>query len=219
MKNWNLLSHTLNLATPGYGGHAGFQREVVSCIDHGKSSNSERWQLSNHIGTHIDCPYHFSNLGKKLTDYQEADWVFLSPFLVTIQAQENQLISIEDLNTTIPKECDFLLIKTGFEYYRKEKVYWNNNPGLSPELGKWLRINRPTIKVVGFDFISLTAYQHRDIGKLSHQIFLTPDKSHDGIRIIEDMKLSVISTSPQRIIASPLLVEDADGAPVMVWAQ
>lgn len=219
MKNWKLLSHPLALTTPGYGGQPGFQRETTSCIDHGKSSNSERWQLNNHIGTHVDCPYHFSNAGKKITDYQTNDWFFQSPFMVTIQALENQLITIEDLKVDIPLDADCFLIKTGFELHRDEKLFWNNNPGLSPELGKWLRENRPAIKIVGFDFISLTAYQHRDAGRLSHRTFLSPDEKHDGIRIIEDMKLSALQTSPRLVLVSPLIVEQADGAPVTVWAQ
>lgn len=218
MNTWKLLSHTLSLSTPGYGGSNSFSREIASSIANGNSSNSEIWRLSNHIGTHVDCPFHFSNEGKKITDYTDEEWFFKKPFLVSVQVNKDLLIDLKDVRENIPFDNDCLIIKTGFEEMRSDKNYWNNNPGLSPELGEWLRSARPKIKIIGFDFISLTAYQHREVGRTAHRAFLAPSIYHEGIRIIEDMKLSNLYSTPEKILVSPIFVNNADGSPVTVWS-
>lgn len=219
MENWISLSHIYNESTPGFGGEQGFFRETKSCIAHGKNSNSEKWVLFNHHGTHIDCPYHFDNDGKKLSDYTDNDWVFQNIFLLEISPGKDEIITLATEKDSIPLSTEFLILKTQFEIYRNDPTYWQNNPGLSPELGIWLREHRPNLKIIGFDFISLTAFQHRTIGKEAHLAFLKPTNEHDGIRIIEDMKLTNLRCAPKTILVSPLFVQNADGAPVNVWAK
>lgn len=214
-----LLSHSLGQSTPAYGGNLnGFLREIRSAISNGDSSNSETWKLANHHGTHVDCPYHFCESGKKITDYKPEEWVFSNPFLLSVKAEPNELLGLADAREAIPLDSDCLIIKTGFENYRGQIEYWKHNPGLTPELGEWLRNHRPNLQIVGFDFISLTAFQHRDLGREAHRTWLCPKKGLREIRIIEDMKLAELSKSPRKLLVSPLLVEDGDGSPVTVWA-
>lgn len=217
MNTWFLLSHTLSSKTPGYGGQNGFNKTIQSSITQGRSSNSEYWELSNHIGTHVDCPYHFSEQGNKITNYEANDWIFTNCFLIEYEAAPNEVFDLKEIRNLIPLYTDLLIIKTCFQNFREEKSYHQENPGLSPELGKWLKINRPNVSIVGFDFISLTAFQHRDIGRIAHQSFLTPEKNHPGIRIIEDMKLSQLQQHPKLVIVSPLFVNESDGSPVTIW--
>lgn len=220
MEKWISLSHVLETNTPGFGGEQGFFREEKSCICKGRNSNSEKWILANHHGTHVDCPYHFHNDGKKMTDYNDLDWIFNRTFLIEIPVSLDDIIQLNNYDfEKIPLECDFLIIKTGFEKVRAKSEYWKNNPGLAPEIGFWLRKQRPQLKAIGFDFISLTAYQNRPLGKEAHLAFLSPDDEHEGIRIIEDMKLSLLEKNPGLVLVSPLLVKDADGGPVNVWAK
>ena len=113
------------------------------------------------------------------------------------------MINIEDNGPGIPEN---------------EKEYIFNNPGLSPSLGKWIRENRPNLKIIGFDFISLTSFQNRKLGAESHKVFLGNQYSSEPIRIIEDMNLEQIEASPKRLIVSPLLVANSDGTPVTVFA-
>ena len=101
-----------------------------------------------------------------------------------------------------------------------ESSYIFHGPGISPEIGLWLRENR-RIKMLGFDFISLTSFEHRELGKHAHQSFLSMTSETfpgEPILVIEDMKLSVIDQAPRKVIVSPLLYENADGAPVTVFA-
>lgn len=212
------LSHFLNEKTPSYGGSSGFKIEHSSKIIDGASSNSQLWTLSNHIGTHIDLPAHFDDRGKRLNGFQASDWIFNSPFLIVKNVNPGQIIEVDETFENIPMDSDFIIIKTNFQNVRNEKIFWENNPGLSPQLASWIRVNRPNVKALGFDFISITSYSNRPLGRISHKAFLGIDDKTKPLRVIEDMKLDELKTHPVKIIVAPILVDGADGAPVTVIA-
>jgi arylformamidase len=213
------LSHVLSQKTTGYGGKKGFIFEIVSSQAQGDSSNSSRWIFHNHIGTHIDVPYHFSEKGLKLDSYEASFWYFESPYFIDYPTQAGDLIAPGLWSENIPLEADLLLIRTGFEAYRQKELYWQNNPGLSGELGVWLRENRPKLRAIGLDAISATCYQKRAEGKRAHLAFLSSEVKGNPILIIEDMSLYALKVSPHRVIMTPLIVEGADGGPVTVLAE
>ena len=211
------LSHYLNSSTPGFGGEKSFSVESVSRISAGKSSNSSSLNLFSHVGTHLDLPFHFDEHGKKLDDYPASHWHFKNVCLLELPTQDDQIINLEEHAARIPVNCDLLLIKTDFEKFRQDERYWKHNPGLSPESGKFLKMNRPLVRCIGFDFISLTAFQFRELGRAAHREFLNSENA-EAICIIEDMKLSNWHSAIKEVIVVPLLVEQADGTPVTVVA-
>ena len=72
------LSHILTDKTPAYGGdvEGAFKVKKVRSILEGHSCNAEQWSFSNHIGTHVDVPYHFFENGRKITDFPASFWLF-----------------------------------------------------------------------------------------------------------------------------------------------
>lgn len=220
MSDYIYLSHILSEDAPGYGGAQGFFNHSATKIKEGRSSNSSKWELSNHIGTHIDAPYHFSDEGTKLDDVDANFWIFNHIHLATYAANPAELIPASEWVNDIPKDCDLLLIQTGFEKFRNEDKYWEQNPGLSKELGLWLRENRPSIRALGIDVLSATSWQKREEGRIAHRAFLSPiENGASPIWIIEDMKLSSLTNSPKQVIVSPIRVKSSDGAPVTVLAK
>lgn len=213
------LSHFLDDSTPGYGGVKAFEKKAVNEICKGCSSNSEQWILSNHVGTHIDLPAHFDDAGKRLEEFDPKDWIMNKPYLIHLSASENQIIEHSSGFDSIPVDCDLLLLKTEFQKKRTDSTYWQNGPGLSPDLAKWIRKNRPNIKILGFDFISITSYSNRPLGRIAHREFLGHEGANQALRVIEDMKLDELKTSPKKVIVAPVLVKGADGAPVTVIAE
>ena len=212
------LSHYLSSSTQGYGGAQSFKVREVSSIAEGKSSNSQEWTLSNHIGTHIDLPAHFDSQGKRLHEFDDNFWIFKAPHLIHLPSQADEIISLSNIFESIPDQADFLIIKTDFQRFRSHKEYWNNNPGLSPDLADYLRKNKKSLRGVGFDFISLTAYQNRELGRKAHRHFLESSREGSSLCIIEDMNLEKLKTSPKALCVAPLWVEGADGSPVSVFA-
>lgn len=209
------LSHIISNNTPCYGGASDVGISRNSSIKNGDSSNSLSVNFKNHIGTHIDFPLHFSDKGKSLTYYNSDFWVFNNIVVIEYPAKSDEIITTEKLRLNkIPAETDFLIIKTGFQKHRGTEIYWNNNPGLTPKLAEVLKNKFHNLRVVGFDFISLSSYQNRSVGRESHKAFLV----ENDILVIEDMKLDELSFLPKKVIVAPLQIDNADGVPVTIFA-
>ena len=223
------LNHIINKNTPKYADNGSIELEKISSINMGHSSNSTKLSFSSHTGTHIDAPLHFDQSGDSLDMYSTEFWFCKKPYLIEYTALENEILTLSTLKNylySIPEDTDLLLIKTGFESYRNSnyKTYIFHGPGIAPDVGLWLRNNR-RLKMIGFDFISLSSYSNRELGREAHRAFLS--KSFPGfnegcsnpILIIEDMHLSEINNSVKSVVVAPLLYENADGAPVTVIAE
>jgi len=218
--SWIRLNHHLNGKTPGYGGQLGFEVTTLKDMSKGDSSNSFYFSMNNHLGTHIDFPKHFLLNGKSLSDYSPESFIFRTIACVEVFKKTNEIVKAIDLPSSISRDIDILLIKTGFEQHREEKVYWEQNPGFEPDLGHFLKQNYPKLRAIGIDSISLSGFQHRELGREAHRVFLG---NQDGppIWIIEDMSLQQINdqTRIEQVVVAPLPIEFADGAPCSVLAQ
>ncbi|MCX6168381.1 MAG: cyclase family protein [Ignavibacteriales bacterium] len=217
-----LLSHVLCSDTPSYGNRDQFIISEKTQIEKGDSANSSNWQFTNnHLGTHIDLPSHFFLDGATLSDFAISDFIFQHPQLIDVKCSEAKLIEYSDLKTEICENTDLLLIRTGYEIYRLSEKYWNDNPGLSADLGMILREEFTNLKAIGFDFISLTSWKFRDEGKKAHIQFLRKTNNFNKFIIIEDMSLKQINrfNKIQKVIVSPLLVHGANGSPVTVFCE
>lgn len=212
-----LLSHFITRDTPSYGGNSPVNIEASSCMDHGASSNSLKFSLSNHVGTHVDLPLHFDAKGKNLNDYEAKDWFFRSIALVDIILAPGELLRVEHLQGHVSIENEVLLVRSGFEARRGDREYSHENPGVSVEACQWLRDGFPKLRILGLDFISLSSFVNREIGRTAHRVLLG-DGKNPPLRIVEDMKLAHLTEAPRNLLISPLLLEKADGTQVTVWA-
>ena len=220
VKNLIYLSHPYTSDTPTYGDRDQMKITSNSSIEMGDTANSSRWVFTNnHIGTHVDVPFHFDLEGRRILDFSPEERIFQNVSLADIPCDKARLIDEKDLiNFLIDPNIELLLIRTGYEKYRSKSKYWEDSPGLSPTLPDYLRRHFPRLRCIGFDFISITSWQHRDIGRESHLAFLKPPKGDKPILAIEDMSLVMIDGALDWIIASPLLVADGNGAPVTIFA-
>jgi len=209
------LSHFLDEDTVIYGGERSIKINKVRDLENGDTANTKTIFFHNHSGTHIDFPNHFINDGLKSDDYDANYWNFSYPFLINLPCNENciiipEMISIDE----IPIESDFIIIKTGFEKYRGGEKYWKNNPGLSPDLSQLLKKRCPNLKIIGMDFISITSFQNRELGRIAHKNFLG-----ENLLLIEDMHLTELTKTPIDIVCLPLLMSGLDGAPITIIAK
>ena len=210
------LSHYINERTPIYGGEEAIFIEKRGQISNKDSSNTKYLKLPNHTSTHIDFPNHFSELGKTINDYPASFWKFQSIHIISYKAMNDEIINEGLIDAyDIPKDTNFLILHTGFGSHRELDIYWNNNPGVAPNLANALKRKCPNIKVIGFDFISVSSYQNRIIGREAHKAFLL----ENDILLIEDMKLDKIKNKTiKEIIALPLLIDKIDGSPITIIA-
>ena len=219
------LSYNLSNNTPAYGNEGLLEINQISKIIDGDSCNKSELHFESHIGTHIDAPYHFDQQGLSLEKYKADFWVCNNPFVINYSAKPEEIIqfNFEKELAAMPDEADILLIKTNYSRYRaiNPQKYIFNGPGVTPDLGYYLR-NNSNIKMIGFDFISLSSYSNRQLGREAHKAFLArldvDNKSLDPILIIEDMDLSALNTKPLQIIISPIRFDLSDGSPATVIA-
>lgn len=214
-KKYIWLSHVLDLKTPLYAGKDNISIERDKSITAGASCNTSILSFPSHVGTHVDAPLHFLIKGKGVEEYLPDTWIFKHPRIVYFQVQPGQLIKPKDLFQSDFKDnlTDLLLLCSGFEQYRETDTYWEESPGLLPELAKYFKDTFTNLRAVGMDFISVSSLRHREIGRSAHKSFLKLD-----ILLIEDMSLSVLNSSCEikEVIALPLRFSNADGAPCTV---
>ncbi len=215
------LSHIISHSTPSYGNRDRVLIKDNSSIQKGETANSSSWTFTNnHIGTHIDAPYHFCEKGKKTYEIAIDDYIFNHVQLIDIPCTGAKLIGISDLEKIpgLQKDIELLLIRTSFEKFRGEEKYWNDSPGISAELAGYFRKNYSRLRCIGFDFISITSWKYRAEGRESHQAFLCPEAGESIIMAIEDMSLEGVNSNLNWVIAAPLFVEDGNGGAITVFA-
>lgn len=220
MNKIKLLSYLITNNTPSYGNKDKVLIRTNDNINLGNTSNTSTWIFTNnHIGTHIDAPYHFDNKGKKLQDFNPEFFFCNNIQIINFPCEESCLIQVEDIDfSLIDTHCDFLIFRTGFGKYRHEEKYWAASPSISFNLSQYIRKNFPKLKLIGFDFISLTSQLYKEDGKLCHIEFLS--NRERPILIVEDMYLAELNNYDiEWAVVSPLFVGDGNGSPVTIFSK
>jgi len=211
------LSYKLTPIIPVYGESRKslFFRRIKS-IDLGDSCSTRWIGFENHWGTHVDCPSHFFRKGKTVAEYKADFWVFRKPQIIRIKALPSQIINIKDLKDNIDPKTDLLIIKSGWGKFRGQQKYSCQNPGISPKVGLWLRKKYPKLRVIGFDWISLSSFQNRQLGREAHRAFLDPNGQGHPILIIEDMLLPADIKRLKSVFVAPFRIEAIDSSPCTI---
>jgi arylformamidase len=210
------LSHIFTSEIPVYGGRVTIAAEHVKSTEHGDSSNVFKFSLENHWGTHVDCPAHFFTGGMDVNDYEPDFWIFLHPQVILINAKQMQIIGEQDFPDAIDQKTDLLLLKSGWGKFRTEDSYCTQNPGLDPDAARYLRREFPSIRAVGFDWVSLSSYGNRELGREAHRNLLNPTGEGHPIVAIEDMALDKNLVGLTSVLVVPLRIDGIDSAPCTV---
>ncbi|MEN6329427.1 MAG: cyclase family protein [Methanobacteriaceae archaeon] len=193
-----------------------------SQIREGKSYNSFLIQVENHSGTHVDAPAHFLPHGKKIGEYHPEELIFTHPLILDCSKDDNELITLEDLQGVDLNGVDCLFFCTGFGEYRDEDLerYLTQNPGVSPDVVCFIRERFPSVRCLGTDTISISSYQKADLGIKAH---LNAFKEGPGgpLLLVEDLNLEVLEDLDQvdEVLVFPWQIEDVDSAPCTVLAR
>lgn len=221
--SFKLLSYIIDEKTPLYGNTPVPSIIPQSSISKGDTSNTFLLTIHNHSGTHVDSPNHFIENGRRISDYSLDELIFTKPFIWNFPLDDSHLIRIEDIvaSSQYLSDVDFLLIHTGFGKFRNEDKYRTQNPGIAPETIMWLRKNFSDIRCLGIDTISISSFQHREVGHKAHiAAFFQDDDLGEPILLIEDMKLDEIwNKKVKRIIVLPWLVDGLESAPCNILAE
>lgn len=219
---YRFLSYPVSEKIPTYGTTPKPVAKKINDMETGAHCNTGEFTMSNHAGTHVDGPRHFNASGRAITEYSADELVFVRPYVLDVSMEPGGLIPSTDFENSRDEilGCDILIIRTGFSLKRDEPVYYEMNPGISPEAATYLRNNFPELKGIGIDSISVSSFAHREEGRVTHQIFFDTEKySSKPLLLIEDMDLSGDFSGLKKIIVAPIMLQGLDSAPCIVIAE
>ena len=214
-----LLSHSLSSSTPEYANKETLNIHSICDIQKGDTCNKMGLSLDLHTGSHIDFPKHFCENGASIDDTDNYGiYYFLKWKLIDLNVKPKSLIKdFEHSKSESDNQVTLVLFRTGWESRRIDKrIYALDGPGLHAGLANKLIERYPNLVAVGFDFISLTSYSHREHGRIAHKEFLC----NSNLVILEDLKLANFNEVDGEIQVVPWQIKNADGAPVtVIWSK
>lgn len=218
--DWIFLSYMVSDRISAYRNGERIKTEKVSAIERGDVSNHTVVKVSLHFGTHLDFPCHFLADGKK-SEHYDADFFFCDKVeVVFIEALKNpHLLSVCDIELQLQdasRETQCIIVKTGMGTQRMEDCYWNDNIGVDEGIAEWLRNRFPSLRFLGFDFMSVSGSHYRELGRQVHRELFCKN-----ILPIEDMDLHQLQLGDRigTLVVSPYRVLGSDAAPVTVFAK
>jgi arylformamidase len=167
--------------------------------------NESCFSLNTHTGTHIDVPYHFRNSGNRVGDISLER---LMGNALVVECCDQKLITPEFLSgIDVPPGCTRMLFKTrnSFDNIIEQESFREDYVALNPEGAEW--IVRNNFDLVGIDYLSIQSFG--EDGDRTHKILLEND-----VLIIEGLDLRKVSRGVYALVALPLSIPEAEGAPV-----
>lgn len=203
------LTHTIYTEMPLYPGTE--KPEIESLGPEAEDGFRIKWfRLQSHMGTHMDAPYHYFHTGRKIADFLP-DELIGNAFICDVTKIRQQIEkSFLEQHEAALKECQIVVFKSGWSRYYGTPAYFENYPVLSEEAALYLMSLE--IKGIGIDAPSIDVVE-TEIYPI-HQIVLGSDKY-----VLENLtNLESVTADKVQLIALPLKLKEADGAPVRVVA-
>ena len=218
------LSYPLSEQTPFYSSLPKPQLRQIYDLRKGDACNSFYFTTSNHAGTHVDAPRHFSPGGKCITDYHLSELVFSCPAVLDVPLVDNQLIEPRDLDAALAseaRETDLVLLRSGFGRFRADEPrYADRSPGFGPAAAAFLMERFPKLRALAVDFISISPAAHEAAGADAHRVFLgCTAYSARPILLVEDALLPDALPPLLRVFIIPWMFEGLDSAPCTMFAE
>jgi arylformamidase len=157
--------------------------------------------LGAHTGTHVDAPNHFGVSPHGVDTLPVA--TFIGPARVVAVAHRKH-VHRDELASLKLSPGERVLLKT-----RNSERAWGAGPFnpdfvyVTPEAARWF-VERK-VRMVGVDYLSVGGMED---GHVTHRILL-----EGGVSILEGLDLSKVAPGHYDLIALPLRIEGADGAP------
>ena len=166
----------------------------------GDSANTSAVNMSVHAGTHLDAPFHFIDGGTTIDEMPVE--AFVGPALV-YEVDADRYITREHIQA-VPLQGDTkVLFKTRNSALLRQPDYVADFAAFSVEAAEEL-VSRG-VRLVGLDYLSVA---HADNQVPVHRAFLD-----HGVVLLEGIDLSQVQPGRYELMALPLRLRGADGAP------
>ena len=210
----------------------GFQLETVNegRTPQGYWYSSYNYSASEHVGTHLDAPFHFAE-GKWTTEQIPLAQTIGPGVIIDVRskaaADRDYLLQVADVKNwersygRIPKAAIVLMYTGWGKYWGDRKLYFGTDkagdvinlhfPGFSKEAAEFL-IKQRNVKAVGLDTPSIDHGPSKDF--IAHRIL-----GGANIPIFENV--AALDRLPSRgatIYALPMKIKGGSGAPLRIFA-
>jgi arylformamidase len=218
------LSYPLSEQTPFHSSLPKPQLRQIYDLRKGDVCNSFYFTASNHAGTHVDAPRHFSEGGKCIGDYSLSDLAFSRPAVLDVPLTDNQLIEpphIQPALASAAPDTDLVLLRSRFARFRADEPrYVGRSPGFGPAAAAVLMERFPKLRALAVDFISISSPSHQAAGADAHRVFLgCTDYAARPILLVEDALLPEALPHLDRVFVIPWMFEGLDSAPCTMFAE
>jgi arylformamidase len=160
--------------------------------------------MGSHTGTHVDAPYHFVEGGKTLHEIPLDAFVGAA---TVFEIRNVRAISRSNLETLTWDGVERVLFKTDNSEKWAEPVFHKDFVALEPDAAQFL-VERG-IRLVGIDYLSIDPF-----GSLEHPSHFILLKKN--VVIVEGLDLRQVAPGRYHVVALPLNLHGADGAPTRV---
>ncbi|HTS19283.1 MAG TPA: cyclase family protein [Verrucomicrobiae bacterium] len=206
------ISVLVHNGIPTWPGDPKLSMTLASSIAKGGVVNLTRLEMGAHTGTHMDAPFHFYK------DGSGTDELPLDVLLGRCRVFDLTDIT-EHISPAILERCDWKVVGdedvTRALFKTRNSRHWANDDcefdreflALTGDAA--MQLVHRGVKLVGVDYLSVEAY-----GSKTHPV-------HDtllgaGVVIIEALNLSEVAAGDYELIALPVKLKGADGAPARV---
>jgi arylformamidase len=161
-------------------------------------------QMGSHTGTHIDAPWHFVENGRQLNQIRIETLVGKA---TVFELPNVRSIGRENVERLPFSGVERVLFKTENSKHWNDGRFFEEFVSLEPEAAQVL-VDRG-VKLVGIDYLSIDKYKSEK--HPTHFVLL-----ERNVVILEGLNLSAVAPGEYDMVALPLNLQEADGAPTRV---
>ena len=197
------VTYPISARLPVWPGDPKASLEPTRFVDGENVVNTTRLDFINHLGTHVDAPFHMLEAGAKLDQIPIERWIGPAR-VVSIDAPT---IGVEELEAVDLEAVEKILFKTRNSGKLRYPEFDPDFVAVEPAGARFL-VDRG-IRLVGVDYLSVEPYASKDFA--THHTLLAA-----GVLIIEGLDLSRVPPGDYELLCLPLHLENGDGAPARV---
>ena len=161
-------------------------------------------EMGSHTGTHIDAPFHMIDDGKRLHEFPLDTLTGKATVFEISGVRSLGRAQLERLSWT---GVERVLFKTENSKHWQDRQFYEDFVYLEPDGAEFLA--QHGLRLVGIDYLSIDKFKSESHG--SHFVLLKRN-----ILILEGLNLSAVPAGEYTLVALPLNLRDADGAPTRV---
>jgi len=180
---------------------------LESSIKAGNDANITKIQMSAHTGTHIDAPFHFVDEGISI-DLLDLNLLIGEAEVIEIDHDVKMITASTLADVGKVKWPSRILFKTNNSHKKllEKPEFSRDFVSLSVDASEFLIAKG--VKLIGIDYLSIAPFVN---GDQTHVVLL-----ENEIIIIEGLNLTEVNPGVYQLIALPIKLQGADGAPARV---